>query len=205
GRRIAGGPAVDQGAAVRRDQGTHGYCVSSIIGVPRSVAGRRPLTVNSGGYWARRGAARDRGSFLSREDRPQVRLGVASEELAQVLVRLPAGLVLAQQALDRGGDLRRRAAIPDLPRHALELAQRTAQEEIVGVDHPAVHLHLLPFDADVRDPVLAAAIRAAGDVDLQVLVEAGEALVQLLHEPAGEALRLRDGEFAELRSGAGNG
>ena len=38
-------------------------------------------------------------------------------------------------------------------------------------------LDLLAFEADVGDPVLAAGVGAAGDVELDLLVEAGEAVL----------------------------
>ena len=64
------------------------------------------------------------------------------------------------------------------------VADSAADAEVVGVDELAVVLDLLAFDADVGDPVLAAAVGAAGDVELELLVEAGQALFELLDEPA---------------------
>ena len=61
------------------------------------------------------------------------------------------------------------------------------------------------FEADVGDPVLAAAIGAAGDVDAELLLEAGDAVVELVGEPAGEAFGFGESEFAELGAGAGDG
>jgi hypothetical protein len=46
------------------------------------------------------------------------------------------------------------------------LAHRSAEAEVVGVGELAFVLDLLAFDADVGDPVLAAAVGAAGDVSL---------------------------------------
>ena len=52
--------------------------------------------------------------------------------------------------------------------------------------------------------MLPATIGATGDVQLQVLVEAGQALFQFFNEPAGESLRLGDGELAEFAAAAGD-
>ena len=80
-----------------------------------------------------------------------------------------------------------------------------ADRELIGVDELAVDLRLLSVEADVGDPVLAAAVRAAGDVDPQMLVESGHAVLQALDQPAREPLRLGEGELAELRARAGHG
>ena len=44
-------------------------------------------------------------------------------------------------------------------------ADGSADAEVEGVDHLAVLLDLLAFEADVGDPVLAAGVGAAGDVE----------------------------------------
>ena len=53
--------------------------------------------------------------------------------------------------------------------------------------------------------MLAAAIGAAGDVDAELLLEAGDAVVELGGEPTGEAFGFGEREFAKLGSGAGDG
>ena len=64
---------------------------------------------------------------------------------------------------------------------------------------------LLAFNADVGDPVLPATVGASGDVQLQVLIEAGQALFQFFDQPAREALRFGDRQLAEFRAAAGDG
>ena len=86
-----------------------------------------------------------------------------------------------------------------------ECAERTADAEVVGVDRLAVDLELLAFDPEVGDPVLAATVGASGDVKFQVLIEAGQAVVEFFDQPARKALRFGDGELAELGAAAGNG
>ena len=100
----------------------------------------------------------------------------------------------------RGG-----AAIANGARDGSELADASADAEVIGVDHFAVLLDLFAFEADVGDPVLSAAIGAAGDVHAKLLIEPRDAFVEFIHEPAGKALGLGDGKFAELGAGAGDG
>ena len=110
-----------------------------------------------------------------------------------------------QQTLDRRRHRGRGQPEPDGPRDRLVAADRAADAEVVGVDERAVDLDLLALDAEVGDPVLAAAVRAAGDVDPQLLVEARQALLQALHQPAREALGLGERQLAELGAGARDG
>jgi hypothetical protein len=85
------------------------------------------------------------------------------------------------------------------------LADRSADAEVEGVDHLAVLLDLLAFEADVGDPALAAGVGAAGDVQLDLLVEAGQPLFHLADQPLRERLGLGDRQLAELGAGAGDG
>src|SRR5262249_16623971 len=135
----------------------------------------------------------------------QLFIGVPRRERAKRVAVLALAEIASQQALDRVGHLGRRCTIADGPRRVLVLAHTAADAEIVGVDHRALDLRLLPLDTQVGDPVLAAAIGTAGDVDLQVLVEARHARFELLHQPAREALGLGEGELAELGARARDG
>src|SRR5262245_48167924 len=83
-------------------------------------------------------------------------------------------------------------------------ADRAADAEVVGVDDRAVDLHLLALEAEVGDPVLPAAVRAAGDVDAEMLLEPGQPLLERLDEAAGESLRLGERQLAELGARAGD-
>ena len=94
--------------------------------------------------------------------------------------------------------------IADGPGDGGVLADGSAYTEIKRVHHPALVLDLLAFHPDVGDPVLAAAIGAAGHVQLELLIEAGQPLFQFVDNPAGEALGLGDGELAEFGAGAGD-
>jgi len=85
------------------------------------------------------------------------------------------------------------------------LSHAAADAEVIRVDHRAFDLGLLAFDAEVRDPVLTAAVRTAGDVDLQMLIEARHPRFQLFDQPAREALGLGEGELAEFGARARDG
>ena len=51
--------------------------------------------------------------------------------------------------------------------------------------------------------MLAATIRAAGYVQLEVLIELGKPFFKVVDEPSQKTLGLSDGQFAELCAGAG--
>ena len=84
------------------------------------------------------------------------------------------------------------------------LAYGSAQAEVVRVGQLAFVLDLLAFHADVGDPVLAAAIRAAGHIQPELLIELRQPLFQFVHQPARKALGLGDGQLAEFRARAGH-
>src|SRR5580698_7039332 len=132
-------------------------------------------------------------------------VGVTAEPGAEVFVESAVGKVFAEQALDGFGDERCGASIADGARNGGVLADGSAEAEVISVGELAFVLDLFAFYADVGDPVLAAAVGAAGDVELELLVEAGEALLELVDEPAGEAFGFSDGELAEFGAGAGDG
>ena len=97
---------------------------------------------------------------------------------------MPSAQIIPQQPLDRLGHQRRRAAIAHRPRNAGMFAHRSAQAEVERVGQLAFVLDLLAFEANVGDPVLAAAVRAACDVQLQLLIELRQPLFELIHQPA---------------------
>ena len=68
-----------------------------------------------------------------------------------------------------------------------------------------VGLDFLALDADVGDPVLAAGIGAAGDVETELFLIVGEAVFEFLGKPAGKRFGFGEREFAEFGAGAGNG
>ena len=66
------------------------------------------------------------------------------------------------------------------------LPNRSTETEVVGIYQFAFVLDLLAFDPDVGNPVLSATVRASGDVQLQVLIEAGKTFFEFFNQPAGE-------------------
>ncbi len=129
----------------------------------------------------------------------------AVEVAAQVFTFCPFGEVAVEEALDGCGNVFSGCAVAQRTSRAGKPADGASDAEEEGVDHLAVLLNLFALEADVGDPVLAAGVGAAGDVEADLLIEAGEALFELGDEPGVEALGLGDGELAELGSGAGDG
>ena len=58
------------------------------------------------------------------------------------------------------------------------LAHCSAEAEVVRIGQLAFVLDLLAFDADVGNPVLAAAVGAAGHMQLELLIELRQPLFQ---------------------------
>src|SRR5262252_1680041 len=130
---------------------------------------------------------------------------VRRAELPEVLPGASLGEEGSEEPLDRlrhlgGGD-----AIAHGAGHSGVRAHRAAHAEVVGVDQAPVDLQFLALQTQIGDPVLAAAVRAAGDVDLQVLLESGQPGLEIGHEAACEPLGLRQGDLAELRARACDG
>src|ERR1700756_476727 len=113
--------------------------------------------------------------------------------------------IAAKQPLNRCRNLSRRSAIARGSTHTRVFADGSAHGEVERVDHLALMLHLFAFEADVGDPVLAAAVRAAGYVELDLLIESGQALFHLFDQPFCEPFRFADCQLAELGSRAGYG
>src|SRR5271166_3529217 len=80
--------------------------------------------------------------------------------------------------------------------------QRSSNAEVVGVEKAIVYFDLLALNADVRNPMLAATVRASGDMQFHVLIESRQTLFEFFHQPAREAFGLGDREFAEFRTAA---
>ena len=59
-------------------------------------------------------------------------------------------------------------------------------------------LIFLPSSPKIGDPVLPATVGATGNVQLQVLLQAGQALIEFFGQPAAEGLGFGDGNLAEL-------
>src|SRR5712692_10537032 len=99
---------------------------------------------------------------------------VPRKKAAKVLSGFAHGPITPQQTLDCVRHFLRRAAIPDRTRNRLQRADRATQAKVIGIDQRAINLQLLAFEPDVSDPMLSATVRAASDVQFQLLVEAGQ-------------------------------
>src|SRR5580765_7279174 len=127
------------------------------------------------------------------------------EKATQILSWRALLIELAKQPFNGVRHFRRRATIANRPRDRCKLAHAAANAKVVGIHHAPILLDLLAFNADVRDPVLPAAIRAAGDVQLELLLKARQPLIEFLRKPARKALRLGKGQLAKFRTRARNG
>src|SRR5438045_4002265 len=149
--------------------------------------------------------ARDGSNKFAGQHLAELRVRVASKEAPEVLAGFSLGKVMSEQTLYRVWNFRGQAAISGGPGRGLMHAERAAHAEVVGVEQAVVHFDLLALDPEVGDPVLAATIGASRDVQLEVLVESGKALIQLLDQPARESLGFGYSELAELGTAARDG
>src|SRR5580704_3550527 len=129
---------------------------------------------------------------------------MARKELAEIFFRSAIFVELLEETLDRVGDIGGGAAVAYRPGDRGEFAYASADAEIVGIDHFAVELDFFALEADVGDPVLAATVGAAGDIDAELLLEAGDAVVEFAGEPARETFGFGESELAEFGASAGD-
>ena len=135
-------------------------------------------------YPAGRGITQHGRQVLSGKKTPKCCFRMPREKLAQVLYTMAIFKIAAQQALDGIWHFARRATITHGTAKARVLSHGAAQTEIVSVLNSTVDLELFAFEPDIGDAVLAATVRAARDMQLQVLVKFGKALLQLFHQHA---------------------
>src|SRR6202158_235015 len=169
------------------------------------IGSKLMLAFDSQRHGPSRSVAFDRGDEFSSQPPANLLVRVAREETPQILARCALLVEFAQQPLYGVRHFGRRATEAHRPRNRSELAHAAANAEVIRVDHPTVDLQLLAFDSNVRDPVLAAAIWASSDVQLELLLESRQSLIELFREPARKALRLSQRQLAELRPRASNG
>src|SRR5882672_86926 len=91
-------------------------------------------------------------------------VAVSREKASEILPMFAHGPITPQQTLDCVRYFLRRATIADRPRNRLQRSDRATQAKVIGVDQCTVDLQLLTFESDVGDPMLAATVRAASDV-----------------------------------------
>src|ERR1700722_877107 len=130
-------------------------------------------------------------------------VGDAGGPGAEDVAFLARGQVGAEECLEGAGDAGCRQAYVDPVREIGRAAQASAYEEIEAIHLLAVVLDLHTLQPDVGDPMLAACVRATGDVDTQVLAEVRQPALEVRDEIQTERLGLDQRELAELRPGAG--
>jgi hypothetical protein len=145
-----------------------------------------------------------RSDFLACEKCTQFLFCMSGKELPQIFPAFTVIHVSTQESFDGFRHFLRSAAISDGTAKAGKLAYSASQAEIVRILKTAIYFDLFAFQANVSDAMLAATVRASGDVEFELLIESWKAIFQLLHQPASECFGLSDGELAELRSGAGH-
>jgi len=138
------------------------------------------------------------------QDRAKSFDGMAREESLERLAALALGMEEIEEASDGVGDFVGGAPIADGTGDGGDLADTASHTEIVGIDHFAVGFDFFAFDADVGDPVLAAGVGAAGDVETEFVLIVWKTFFELLGEPASVGLGFGEGEFAEFGAGAGD-
>src|SRR5580700_6926603 len=110
----------------------------------------------------RRRIPRYRRDQFTRHTLPQLLIAVSRKEPSQILSWQPFIQIAPQQALDRVRNLTSWAAITNGPSHRLVQPDCSAHTKVVGVHHAISNFDLLALDANVRNPMLAATIRASG-------------------------------------------
>src|SRR5438105_468206 len=130
---------------------------------------------------------------------------MAGKKLAQVLAYIPLRQITTKQPLNSLRNFRGWATIPNGPPKTRVLAHGASQTEIIRILEASIRFYFFAFQPDVGNAVLATTIGATGNIELQLLVEAGQPFLQVVHQPACKRLGLSNSQFAEFAPGAGHG
>src|SRR6266481_4107916 len=169
------------------------------------MGNRLMLAFDSQRHAAGRGVAFDWSDKFSGQPSANLLVRVAREKAAQIFAGRALPVEFAQQPLDGVRHFGSRAPITYRPRNRRKLPHAAPNAEVIRVHHPSIDLQLLAFDADVRDPMLPATIRASSDVQLELLLKPRQALIELFRKPAREALCFCQRQLAKFRTGASYG
>src|SRR6266571_9434152 len=156
------------------------------------------------GHTSRRSIPGDGGQNFASQALAQFLVAVAGEEFPQILSGQSLLKIALQKTLNRVRNFTRQTPVADWTSNRLMQTDCTADAEVVGILEPSSDFNFLAFNPNVCDPVLPAAVRAAGDVKLEVLLESGQAFFKLFHQPASKTLRFGNGQLAEFRPAAGD-
>src|SRR5437899_6405407 len=155
-------------------------------------------------HTSRRSIPGDGGQKSASQALAQFRVAVAGEEFPQILSGQSLLKIALQKTLNRVRNFTRQTPVADWTSNRLMQTDCTADAEVVGILEPSSDFNFLAFNPNVCDPVLPAAVRAAGDVKLEVLLESGQFFFEFFYEPASKTLGFRDRQLAELRPAAGD-
>src|SRR5450755_2488110 len=115
------------------------------------------------------------------------------EKSAQVFSRQTLVEITSQQSFDRVRNIGGQATVANRTRDRRMRSHRAAHAEVVSILHAAIDFDFLAFKSEVGNPVLAAAIGAAGYVQFQMLFESRQAFFEFLDQPTGKVFGLGDG------------
>ena len=104
----------------------------------------------------------------------------------------------------RGINLIGRGAKTQRPRSPRKSPYGASNAKVKRIHQLPIFLDLLALKPDIGDPMLSAAVSAAGYMKFDLLIESRKTFFHLAHQPLGEAFGLGDGKFAELSAGARN-
>src|SRR5258708_29933376 len=128
---------------------------------------------------------------------------MAIGEVLEALGRPPFGEIGAQHRLDPIWQLRSRNRRPDLAADAALIAGAAADIDGVALDHVLALGHAHAEQADIADIMLRAGMRAAGEMDIERLVERQPG-VEMLDERRGVALGVARRKLTSRVAGAGD-
>src|SRR5919109_1084178 len=131
-------------------------------------------------------------------------IAVPGKKLPQIFAGQSLLEISLQEPFNRIWNFAGPAAVTDWASNGLMQADCAAHAEIVGILQPAIDFDLLAFNPNVCNPVLPAAIGAAGYVQLQVLLKSRKSFFELFYKPASKTLGFGNGQLAEFSSAAGD-
>src|SRR5207244_10737912 len=156
------------------------------------------------GHTSRRNIPGHDGQKSASQALAQFLVAVAGKEFAQIRCGQSSLKIAMRKTLNRVRNFTRQTPVADCTSNRLMQTDCTADAEVVGILEPSSDFNFLAFNPNVCDPVLPAAVRAAGDVKLEVLLESGQFFFEFFYEPASKTLGFRDRQLTELRPAAGD-
>src|SRR5213592_424648 len=118
-------------------------------------------------HTSRRSIPGDGGQKSASQALAQFLVAVAGEEFPQILSGQSLLKIALQKTLNRVRNFTRQTPVADWTSNRLMQTDCTADAEVVGILEPSSDFNFLAFNPNVCDPVLPAAVRAAGDVSLR--------------------------------------